>query len=122
MRLPIAAALLIVLASAAATAAYALSEPAPEPRPLAELPTLPAAPELEPVGPKPEPHRTTPIRWRRSLALGSHAAGRLVRGVRLPAERPEFFTWDPVKRRSPNRPWRRFGTGRVILVLLDVAR
>ncbi len=122
VRLPVAAALLVVLASAAATAAYALSRPAPEPPPLAELPAVPAAPEPEPIRPKPEAPTPEPIRWRRSLAVGSHTAGRLVRGVRLPAERPEFFTWDPVKRRSPNRPWRRFGTGRVIRVLLEVAR
>jgi len=122
VRLPVAAALLVVLASAAATAAYALSRPAPEPPPLAELPAVPAAPEPEPIRPKLEPPTPEPIRWRRSLAVGSHAAGRLVRGVRLPPERPEFFTWDPVKRRSPNRPWRRFGTGRVIRVLLEVAR
>ena len=122
VRLPVAAALLVVLASAAATAAYALSRPAPEPPPLAELPAVPAAPEPEPIRPKLELPRPEPIRWQRSLAVGSHTAGRLVRGVRLPAQRPEFFTWDPVKRRSPNRPWRRFGTGRVIRVLLEVAR
>jgi hypothetical protein len=122
VRLPVAAALVIVLVSAAATAAYALSEPAAEPPPLAELPAVPTAPEIEPVRPQPEPPRPEPIRWRRSLAVGSHTTGRLVRSVRLPAERPEFFTWDPVKRRSPNRPWRRFGTHRVIRVLLDVAR
>jgi Penicillin-insensitive murein endopeptidase len=62
------------------------------------------------------------IRWRRSLALGSPAAGRLVRGVRLPSEGKHFFTWDPVKRRSPNRPWRRWGTGRLVRIVLQVAR
>jgi murein endopeptidase len=49
-------------------------------------------------------------------------AGRLLRGVRLPAERPSFFTWDPVRRRSPNRAWRRWGTDRLVRILLDVAR
>ena len=38
---------------------------------------------VPPPAPAPEP----PIRWRRSTALGSHAGGRLVDGVRLPAER-----------------------------------
>jgi murein endopeptidase len=40
----------------------------------------------------------------------------------LPAERPSFFTWDPVRRRSPNRHWRRWGTDRLVRTLIDVAR
>ena len=68
--------------------------------------------------PPPEP----PIRWRRSTALGSHAGGRLISGVQLPAERETFFTWDPVLRRSPNRPWRRWGTDRLVRMVLRVAR
>ena len=63
-----------------------------------------------------------PIQWRRSVAVGSHAAGRLVRAVQLPAERPGFFTWDPILRRSPNRHWRRWGTDRLVRILLEVAR
>jgi Penicillin-insensitive murein endopeptidase len=62
------------------------------------------------------------IRWRRSVALGSPAAGRLVGGVRLPSQGPHFYTWDPVKRRSPNRSWRRWGTARLVRVVLQVAR
>jgi murein endopeptidase len=62
------------------------------------------------------------IEWRSSTAVGSPAAGRLVSGVRLPAESRAFFTWDPVLRRSPNRPWRRWGTDRLVRVVLRVAR
>jgi murein endopeptidase len=62
------------------------------------------------------------IEWRSSTAVGSPAAGRLVSGVRLPAERRSFFTWDPVLRRSPNRPWRRWGTDRLVRIVLRVAR
>jgi murein endopeptidase len=62
------------------------------------------------------------IEWKHSLAIGSPAAGRLVRGVRLPAEGAHFFTWDPVERRSPNRGWRRFGTARLVRLVLRVAR
>jgi murein endopeptidase len=62
------------------------------------------------------------IEWRSSTAVGSPAAGRLVSGVRLPAERRTFFTWDPVLRRSPNRPWRRWGTDRLVRIVLRVAR
>jgi murein endopeptidase len=62
------------------------------------------------------------IVWHRSRAIGSPAAGRLEQGVRLPARGTAFFTWDPVLRRSPNRPWRRWGTDRLVRRLLRVAR
>ena len=61
------------------------------------------------------------IEWKRSVAVGDPAAGRLVRGVRLPRAGAHFFTWDPVKRRSPNRWWRRYGTDRLVRLLLRVA-
>src|SRR5215207_2211421 len=86
----------------------------------------PAVPRVEPPAARPSPPqprpKPKPIRWRRSIAVGSQSAGRLVRGVQLPAQRPSFFTWDPVLRRSPNRPWRRWGTDRLVRVLLSVAR
>jgi murein endopeptidase len=79
---------------------------------------LPAAPVPPPAPVEPRPQ----IRWRESVAVGDPAAGRLVRGVRLPSAGRTFFTWDPVKRRSPNRPWRRWGTDRLVRVVLQVAR
>jgi murein endopeptidase len=62
------------------------------------------------------------IQWQRSVAVGLPSAGRLVRGVRLPAEGVHFFTWDPVKRRSPNRAWRRWGTDKLVRLVLRIAR
>jgi murein endopeptidase len=62
------------------------------------------------------------IHWHESVALGVHTAGRLEQGVRLPAEGRTFLTWDPVLRRSPNRPWRRWGTDGLVRVVLGVAR
>jgi murein endopeptidase len=62
------------------------------------------------------------IQWQRSVAVGLPTAGRLVRGVRLPAEGVHFFTWDPVKRRSPNRAWRRWGTDKLVRLVLRIAR
>src|SRR5215210_7050099 len=62
------------------------------------------------------------VHWHRSTAIGTQTAGRLAHGVRLPAEARTFFTWDPVLRRSPNRGWRRWGTDRLVRVVLDVAR
>ena len=95
-----------------------------------------SAPPARPVAPPPAPERTAPapprakegepppkrIRWRRSVAVGDPAAGRLIRGVRLPSEGRHFYTWDPVKKRSPNRHWRRWGTERLVRLLLEIAR
>jgi murein endopeptidase len=61
-----------------------------------------------------------PIQWRSSHSLGVPWDGRLVRGVQLPAEGEHFFTWDPVKKRSPNRSWRRWGSDRLLRMLLRV--
>jgi protein MpaA len=61
-----------------------------------------------------------PVRWRRSLALGVHTAGGLVRGVQLPPEGALYFTWDPLLRRAPNRAWRRWGTDGLVRMVLRV--
>ena len=63
-----------------------------------------------------------PIQWRRSQAIGLPHAGRLVRGVRLPAAGTHYFTWDPIRRRSPNRDWRRWGTDDLVRTTLRVVR
>jgi hypothetical protein len=68
------------------------------------------------------PKRGPTIRWRHSQALGLPHGGRLVRGVRLPAEGGHFFTWDPIRRRSPNRAWRRWGTDDLVRTTLRVVR
>jgi murein endopeptidase len=61
------------------------------------------------------------IAWRPSVALGTPDAGRLVRGVRLPARGCDFRTWDPILRRSPDRPWRRHATAGLVRTILAVA-
>ena len=101
----------LAVAAAGAALAPALGVCAARPEPEAAEPPAPQ--------PQPSPAR---IRWRRSVALGLPWAGRLIRGVQLPARGPSFETWDPVLRRSPNRGWRRWGTGRLVRVLLRVAR
>lgn len=58
--------------------------------------------------------------WHTSRSLGVPWDGRLVRGVQLPDEGMTYFTWDPVLKRSPNRPWRRWGSDRLIRRLLRV--
>jgi murein endopeptidase len=61
------------------------------------------------------------IRWRRSRAVGLPNRGRLVGGVELPQSGTHFVTVDPLRRTGPNRAWRRYGTDRLIEVLLEVA-
>src|SRR5919108_615929 len=55
-----------------------------------------------------------------SRSLGLPWAGSLVGGVQLPAEGEHFFTWDNVRRRSPNRGWRRWGNRRLVTTALRV--
>jgi murein endopeptidase len=77
----------------------------------------PAVPAVQaPERPRPQ------IRWRSSRAVGSPSAGRLVRGVRLPADATRFFTWDPLLHRRPNRADRRWGTDELVRVVLRVVR
>jgi murein endopeptidase len=73
----------------------------------------------EPVALEPEPPAAAAARPA-SLALGTPADGRLVRGVRLPAQGAYFFSWDPVRREVPNRLWRRWGTDRLVRFVLRV--
>ena len=72
-------------------------------------PAAPTAPVVDP-----------PILWQHSRAVGKPFAGRLIDGVQLPAEGRDFWTYDWGLRTSPNRPWRRWGTDRLIRTLLDV--
>jgi murein endopeptidase len=60
------------------------------------------------------------IAYRQSTPVGVWWAGKLRRGVQLPAEGPDWFTWDPVRKRVPNRGWRRWGTDRLVRTVLDV--
>jgi murein endopeptidase len=53
--------------------------------------------------------------------VGKPNHGRLVGGVELPAAGTLFVTVDPVTGSSPNRAWRRYGTDRLLQVLLAVA-
>jgi murein endopeptidase len=72
---------------------------------------------------RPEATEQAPrIHWRDSVALGLPEAGTLERGVRLPPEGEDYFTWDPILKRQPNRPWRRWATDDLIKTLLHVIR
>lgn len=99
---------------------------APPPSPVASpsplrLPTPTATPR-EPGEVAPPGRADPPIAWRSSRALGLPHAGRLQRGVQLPAEGRDFFTWDPIVKSAPNRGWRRWGTDRLVRLLLATLR
>jgi murein endopeptidase len=112
----------LALAAAATLWTLAGSTGGPPARRSPPPPPPPAEPEPSALRPAPASPPAPRIRWRRSIAVGLPAAGRLVRGVRLPSAGRYFYTWDPVRRRSPNRSWRRWGTDRLVRVLLRVAR
>jgi murein endopeptidase len=105
----------------AVSAAAPLRDP---PRPPARTPE--PIQELHPVAPAPPAPQAAngpTIAWRHSESLGKpYARGRLRNGVQLPAEGPDWFTWDPVRKQVPNRPGRRWGTDRLLRFLLDVLR
>jgi murein endopeptidase len=114
----------VVLALAAlllvAAVAFAQDPPAPAPEP---SPTPAVTPTPSPVvdtQPSPPPDFAA-IAWRKSRAVGHPAwRGRLVRGVQLPELGEDFFTWDPIRNRIPNREWRRWGTDRLVRTVLQV--
>lgn len=55
-----------------------------------------------------------------SIAAGLPYDGALMYGVKLPAEGEDFFTWDPVLHRLPNRPWRRWTADGTLAIVLRV--
>ena len=57
-----------------------------------------------------------------SIAAGATNDGRLLNGLQLPDTGPDWVTYDPVQRRIPNRPERRWGTDRLLAYLLYVLR
>jgi len=126
--LHVAAALAVLAAFAAGLAAAQVpTEPLPPaPAETAAPPTEtdPPPPEVAPPPRPPAPPKASPppIRWRESRALGLPYAGRLVRGVELPADAQRFFTWDPIEHRSPNRSWRRWGTDGLVRTTLRIVR
>ena len=118
-------ALLVALLTGAigvAAVALAQDEPPPQQSPRAQIdpPPEPAADDGQAIV---EGDEDPPIDYRDSQALGlPFARGRLRRGVQLPPEGRDYFTWDPVRKQSPNRGWRRWGTDSLIRTILKVTR
>ncbi len=121
---------LLALAATALVMAGLILEPAasrsPAPPPPTPSPTEDAEPLQTEALPGEDPNAVDtgrpPIEWRPSRALGQPFAGRLVNGVQLPARGADYRTWDPIRKRLPNRGWRRWGTDRLLRLLLRVGR
>ena len=60
--------------------------------------------------------------WRHSISLGLPYHGRLIDGVQLPALSPLWTTWDPALDRVPDRGYRRYGSAKMIHLLLSVTQ
>ena len=58
--------------------------------------------------------------WRDSISLGLPYHGRLIDGVQLPVQSPFWTTWDPALDRVPDRGYRRYGSAKLIHLLLSV--
>ena len=56
-----------------------------------------------------------------SRALGQPYAGRLACGVQLPVDGEHHATWDNALQRPFNRPWRRWGTARLVAITQRIA-
>jgi murein endopeptidase len=87
----------------------------------AKPPSAPA-PRVADAPAQKAPPRTPQIHWRASRSLGTPTAGRLVRGVQLPAAGADFVTWHPVADRRPNASGRRWGSSRLVRTLLEILR
>jgi murein endopeptidase len=104
-----------IAAFAAGAASGAPTQEPPPPVPAASAPE-PAGSSVQPAAGPVEPRFPA----RPSRAIGQPTHGRLVRGVQLPAEGTDHVTWDNVLKRVPNRGWRRWGTDRLVRLVLDV--
>jgi murein endopeptidase len=120
--------LLIMLAALVVPAALLAAPREPSPEPPSVVVPVPTPSPVPPVAtPAPAPAPLPPVaELPRSRSLGRPWAGRLVNGRRLPARGEGFLTWDPILKRVGNRPWRRWGTERLLRtvrsVLADYAR
>jgi murein endopeptidase len=97
--------------------------PLPIPPPPATAPAAvpaPSAATAPPAVPAPSAVKEPAAPAGPSRAVGPPWRGRLVNGVQLPEVGGDWLTWDPVLEQIPNRPWRRWGTAKLIRTLETV--
>jgi murein endopeptidase len=115
--------LLLLIPAALALPTALLAAPGEEeaaPPPVATMtPAPPATMTPAPLPPVATP-RATPAPLPRSRAAGLPWRGRLINGRQLPLTGKGFATWDPILKQVGNRPWRRWGTDRLLRTLRRV--
>jgi hypothetical protein len=65
--------------------------------------------------------RAPKIAWNRATSVGLPYGGSLIGGTQLPAEGPNWVTWNPVTDSVPNAPRRLYGHERTIRAIVSVA-
>jgi murein endopeptidase len=112
----VAAAVLIVIALGTFVVSLRADQHEPparaRPAPADALRAAPCRPERR--------HDTTRRPRPPSRAIGVPWAGRLVQGRRLPVAGQGFLSWDPILKRTPDRGWRRWATGRLLHAIRTV--
>ena len=84
---------------------------------------LPHLAPLESASPRGGSSTVMPeVVWRDSISLGLPYHGRLIDGVQLPTQSPFWTTWDPALDRVPDRGYRRYGSAKMIHLLLSVTQ
>jgi len=83
-----------------------------------EPPEVPVRREA-PAKPAATPEPVT-VDWNRATSSGLHYSGSLEDGTQLPAEGPDWVSWNPVTDTRPNLPGRLHGHERTIRTLLRV--
>jgi murein endopeptidase len=116
---------LLLILLVLALPAVLLAAPGERERAPAPPPRQQPRPPIATTTPAPLPRVGTPTPQPRVARPGSRAAGlpwsgRLVHGRRLPSQGRGYVTWDPILKRVGNRPWRRWGTGRLLTTLRRV--
>jgi murein endopeptidase len=114
---------LLILLAALAVPAVLLAAPRDPPLepPSVVVPVPTQAPAPLPPIATPTPAPLPPMaKLPPSRALGQPWAGRLVNGRKLPPSGEGFLTWDPVLKQVGNRPWRRWGTERLLRTVRSV--
>jgi murein endopeptidase len=106
LAVPLLILLALVLPAALADEPEPPAPPPPQQQPLPPVATTTPTP-LPPVAEPIPPSRAAGLPWR----------GRLVDGRQLPLTGSGFATWDPILKRVGNRPWRRWGTDRLLRTL-----
>ena len=118
--------LLLILLAALAVPAVLLAAPPdrePEPPSVIVSPPSPAPSPLPPIAtpvPTPPPVAKLPPVAKPSRSLGQPWAGRLANGRKLPPQGEGFLTWDPILKQVGNRPWRRWGSDRLLRTVRSV--